>query len=364
LGAELEYLKEEKNIDTILLKPDVKTPMTYIKEVLDVVGEKGLKLQMVTVDHAEIKERNRPKDLNNIEFYQADVKPEPIHQVAPVYPEIARKAGLTGKVFLKFRVNVDGSVSEVSVLKGQQIFRKSAIEAIEKFRFKPAEYEGQMVAVWMTQPMSFRLGLGKPLEEQPLDLGTFTIKVPNGHDGNALIQPRLTLNAVSEGAADVINDDLGKAQKITSSYLSSIPLNQWISAEQQSAILEGVREQVNVGFGAPLINTVTFSDLKLTPSEYLAENPQFKLHTNFPNPFNPETAIKYEVAEPVFVRMEIYNVTGQVIRTLVAEDKTIGQYETRWDGKDDQGKLVASGVYYYYINAGSFNAVKKMQLVK
>jgi TonB family protein len=338
--------------------------MSHVQKVLDVVGQTGLKVQMISVDLAELKERNRPKDLNNIEFYQADVKPEPIHQVAPEYPEIARKAGLTGKVFLKFRVNVDGSVSDVSVLRGQQIFRKAAMEAIEKFRFKPAEYDGKIVAVWMTQPVSFRLGLGKPLEAQTLDLGTFTIKVPNGHDGNALIQPRLTLNVISAGAADVITDDLDKAQKMASSYLSSIPLDQWVSAEQQNAILEGVREQVNVGFGAPLINSVTFSNLTLTPSEYLAENREFKLHTNFPNPFNPETAIKYEVAEPVFVRMEIYNVTGQVIRTLVAEDKSPGKYETRWDGKDDQGKLVASGVYYYHINAGSFNAVKKMQLVK
>ena len=74
---------------------------------------------------------------------QVDTEPVPIHVVPPVYPYIARKAGLTGKVFLKFMVNVDGSVSDVSVLQGKAIFQKAAIDAISQFRFKPAEHNGR-----------------------------------------------------------------------------------------------------------------------------------------------------------------------------------------------------------------------------
>lgn len=92
-----------------------------------------------------------------LEFYMVEDKPEPVHQVAPTYPEIARKAGLTGKVFLKFLVGKDGRVSNVQVLRGQEIFRQAAVDAIMQFRFKPARQNDKPVAVWMTQPISFRL---------------------------------------------------------------------------------------------------------------------------------------------------------------------------------------------------------------
>jgi protein TonB len=92
-----------------------------------------------------------------LEFYMVEDKPEAIHQVAPSYPEMARKAGLAGKVFLKFLVGKDGRVSNVQVLRGQEIFRKAAIDAIMQFRFKPARQNDKPVSVWMTQPISFRL---------------------------------------------------------------------------------------------------------------------------------------------------------------------------------------------------------------
>lgn len=92
-----------------------------------------------------------------LEFYMVEQKPELVHSVPPAYPEIARKAGLTGKVFLKFLVDKGGRVSNVSVLRGQEIFRQAAIDAILQFKFKPAQQNDKPVAVWMTQPMSFRL---------------------------------------------------------------------------------------------------------------------------------------------------------------------------------------------------------------
>jgi protein TonB len=92
-----------------------------------------------------------------LEFFMVEDKPELIKSVPPVYPEIARKAGLTGKVFLKFLVGKDGRVSNVQVLKGQEIFRQAAIDAIMQFRFKPAKQNDKPVGVWMTQPITFRL---------------------------------------------------------------------------------------------------------------------------------------------------------------------------------------------------------------
>ncbi len=93
------------------------------------------------------------------EFWKVDVKPVVTHKVRPVYPDSARTAGLTGKVFLRFKVNVDGSVSDVSVLEGEgpAIFQKAAIEAVSQWRFKPAQHKGKIVPVWMTLPIYFRL---------------------------------------------------------------------------------------------------------------------------------------------------------------------------------------------------------------
>lgn len=92
-----------------------------------------------------------------LEFFMVEVKPKVMHSVKPMYPEEALRDSLEGKVFLRFIVNLDGSVSDVRVLRGLEEFHQAAIDAVSQFRFKPAEHNGKPVAVWMTQPMSFRL---------------------------------------------------------------------------------------------------------------------------------------------------------------------------------------------------------------
>lgn len=100
-------------------------------------------------------EKSDPGGDRVYEFWDVDEKPVVMHAVAPAYPDKALKAGLSGNVFLKFKVNLDGSVSDVSNLRGQVIFVKPAIDAISQFRFKPAERKGKPVAVWMTQAIKF-----------------------------------------------------------------------------------------------------------------------------------------------------------------------------------------------------------------
>ena len=100
-------------------------------------------------------------------------------------------------------------------------------------------------------------------------------------------------------------------------------------------------------------------ELQSTPRE-------FALHQNFPNPFNPDTTIKYDLAESADVTLQIYNVLGQVVRTLVAsEAQNAGRYQIRWNGMDDRGVSVSSGVYFYRISAeGKFQQVQKLMLLK
>ena len=99
-------------------------------------------------------------------------------------------------------------------------------------------------------------------------------------------------------------------------------------------------------------------DIQTTPTE-------FALLQNFPNPFNPETTISYELAESADVTLQIYNVVGQVVRTLIAaESHSVGRYQVRWDGMDDRGMPVSSGIYFYQISAGKFQDVRKLMLLK
>lgn len=91
---------------------------------------------------------------------------------------------------------------------------------------------------------------------------------------------------------------------------------------------------------------------------------RFALAQNYPNPFNPSTTINYELPAVTQIVMRIYDVAGQEIRTLVNEPQPAGRYSVRWDGKTAQGSPVATGIYFYRLQAGSFIESKKMVLLK
>jgi hypothetical protein len=93
----------------------------------------------------------------------------------------------------------------------------------------------------------------------------------------------------------------------------------------------------------------------------------FSLSANYPNPFNPVTNIQYTVGRgQAFVRttLRIYNIRGQLVRTLMDEPEQAGTYEVTWDGRDQNGDEVSSGVYLYRLRAGDFSEAKKMVLMR
>lgn len=90
----------------------------------------------------------------------------------------------------------------------------------------------------------------------------------------------------------------------------------------------------------------------------------FTLSSNYPNPFNPTTIIKYQIPEAAHVRLEIFNILGQKIKTLVNQKQRSDFYKIEWDGRNDSGKPVGSGLYFYHIEAESFKATKKMLLLR
>ncbi|MEE9269762.1 MAG: T9SS type A sorting domain-containing protein, partial [Candidatus Krumholzibacteria bacterium] len=90
----------------------------------------------------------------------------------------------------------------------------------------------------------------------------------------------------------------------------------------------------------------------------------FLLHQNYPNPFNPTTTITYSIAKDADVELLIYDVRGALVRTLVQEHLTSNNYKVRWDGKDNAGNGVSTGVYFYRLRAGTFTSTKKMVLLR
>ncbi len=90
---------------------------------------------------------------------------------------------------------------------------------------------------------------------------------------------------------------------------------------------------------------------------------------NYPNPFNPETWIPYQLAKPADVAVTIYAVDGTVVRTLALGHKSVGMYQGKsraahWDGKNAVGESVASGVYFYTLKVGDFSATRKILIRK
>ncbi|MCH8125336.1 T9SS type A sorting domain-containing protein [candidate division KSB1 bacterium] len=90
----------------------------------------------------------------------------------------------------------------------------------------------------------------------------------------------------------------------------------------------------------------------------------FALHANFPNPFNPNTQIQFDLKEAVDVNLAIYNGNGQLVRTLVNGFFAAGAYTTTWEGLDNHGRQLPSGVYFYKMSAGVFQAQRKLLLLK
>lgn len=89
-----------------------------------------------------------------------------------------------------------------------------------------------------------------------------------------------------------------------------------------------------------------------------------KLYPNYPNPFNPETTIQYSLKTPGWVDISIYNIGGQLIRDLKRGNENSGKHSLIWNGRDNENKTVASGVYYIRMNTSDGNSILKMTLMK
>jgi flagellar hook assembly protein FlgD len=90
----------------------------------------------------------------------------------------------------------------------------------------------------------------------------------------------------------------------------------------------------------------------------------FTLKQNFPNPFNPSTMIEYSLDEPAPVRIEIFDIRGELVRTLVNEYQQSGVHTAAWNGKTDTGGALPTGVYSYSLVTAGKQAARKMILLR
>ncbi|HFE53825.1 MAG TPA: T9SS type A sorting domain-containing protein, partial [Bacteroidetes bacterium] len=91
---------------------------------------------------------------------------------------------------------------------------------------------------------------------------------------------------------------------------------------------------------------------------------KFAVSQNYPNPFNPTTSIRFELPKATHVRIVVYNTLGRQVKVLLDAQREAGYHVVRWDGTNDAGRAVGSGVYYYRVQAGDRQEVRKMTLLR
>ncbi len=130
-----------------------------------------------------------------------------------------------------------------------------------------------------------------------------------------------------------------------------------------SGSITSIRQQLNSLYPGATVFTTPLQSVTITVTSVSNEEQtpeRFSLGQNYPNPFNPTTTIEYELPRDSQVVLQIYNLLGQGIRILLNNSKPTGMHSVVWDGKNDLGQIVSSGVYIYRIQVGSFTQTRKM----
>ncbi len=160
--------------------------------------------------------------------------------------------------------------------------------------------------------------------------------------------------SVDDGSGSILIDD------------DASRMAEWFANLEVGDALEYVQGPYIFSFGTYKIELRDMSDVSEgnAVDQEIHTARTFKLEQNFPNPFNPETRIYFEIPQTEMVTIAIYNVLGKKVRTLESARLSAGRYTLNWDGKNDMGATVPTGAYFYRMKAGDFIATKKMLLMK
>ena len=201
------------------------------------------------------------------------------------------------------------------------------------------------------------------------DDGSFQIRINQRSVGNRAPTGRYTLDREFGKLVNLLGDGIGGV----AGYEVDLARREWQVVEIPLDILqpEGAIELIR--FSGNIAGTFYLDDLRLVtsaPPTLVAEDHQtttpapFALENNQPNPFNSSTVIHYQLPETGPIELAVYNLAGQQVAQLVRDTRQTGRHAVRWDGRNDRGQILASGVYLYRLHAGDKIKVRKLLLLK
>jgi hypothetical protein len=192
------------------------------------------------------------------------------------------------------------------------------------------------------------MGWVKHVGTGPVDVGVFIADIPGGEEC-AFIGPVLSYHDYTTEDWLRLTDD-----EWASTYLQSSTRPDWVNIYLADTLGE------SRGSGPSLITSVEIDENKIIPQSQILLN-------NYPNPFNPYTIISFSIPYDMTnsqVELNIYDINGSLIKTLIKENLPAGNYLTKWFGDNSLGNKVSSGVYIYSIRVGDRAVNKKMTLLK
>ena len=189
------------------------------------------------------------------------------------------------------------------------------------------------------------------------------ILVARDFERNKPINPRTDING--DGKINIL--DLITVARSIEATAPAAPSGPVANNQISSAVIQAWITQAQIEDDGSLTFRQGIANLKRLLVVMMPERTD--LLANYPNPFNPETWIPYQLAESAEVTVSIYDITGALVRTLALGHQTAGIYREKsraayWDGKNEVGESIASGVYFYTLTAGGFTATRKMLIRK
>jgi hypothetical protein len=163
-----------------------------------------------------------------------------------------------------------------------------------------------------------------------------------------------------ENAVGIAAAAMGEIACIAGDFALATIEFQWIGEQTSTTEIELTSIQLADGHG----NIIEGTGTTLTINGADAVPLEFALYQNYPNPFNPSTQIRFDLADASEVRLVVFNLLGQKVRTLVAANMPAGAHHIAWDGRDDRGLDVSTGLYLYKLQAASFVSCRKMLLTR
>jgi hypothetical protein len=275
--------------------------------------------------------------------------------------------------------------NESGILRIKPVHLKNATLTVDpSFRRGDKTVSFRIDAIDPNQPKGFRINVtdmcGNIFSCDPVLLTLSTDNGPRRFDFTFPQEDRY-LQLANHGLSEIhlvlngnrfsLFSDVQRAQQTFNAFV--MPVDGTVTIDLNPYLFEGENE-LSITFAGNPGSEASFMLVDMTTNrvDYVLElqalPETFSLAQNYPNPFNPTTNIRFDIPQTipngVPVQLRIFNLMGEVVKTFSEETKLPGRYVVQWDGRNDRGELVATGVYIYQLVAGSFRETKRMTLVK